>query len=143
MSSTTAPSDRAATPVPAADVGTATGRPPAEGWAERLARRILFVEGREVEALVPLRGSLVLSAVRCIIAYVVVPVAAPMVSWLGALATPVSLVLSVAAVALSVRSLRRVWLAQWRQRWAYTAFILVVIAVLLALIAWDVRLLAT
>lgn len=113
-------------------------RPPAESWAERLARSVLFVEGREVEALVPLRGSLVVSAVRCILSYVVVPLAVPVFGWLAPVATPLSLGLSLAAVALAVRSLRRVWLANWSRRWAYTSFILVVIAVLLALIAHDV-----
>lgn len=139
-SSTTTPDDTsAARPADGVEALVTAGgpRPPAEGWAERVARSVLFVEGREVEALVPLRGSLVVSAVRCILSYVVVPLAVPVFGWLDGAATPLSLALSVTAVALAVHSLRRVWLANWSRRWGYTAFILAVIAVLVALIAYD------
>ena len=106
---------------------------------DQVARWVLRVEGAEPRALMSLKGSLVLSAVRCLITYVAVPVLLPLVGWLGGVATPLSLVLSLAAMALAVNNLRRVWLADWAGRWGYTAFGLVVLVVLGALVVLDVR----
>ena len=110
---------------------------------ERLVRRILLVEGAAPRSLMPMTGSLALSAVRCILSYVLIPILLPVVGWLGPVATPLSLALTLLAVGLAVRSLRRVWLADWSGRWGYTAFAGVVIVVLLALVAVDVRTLLT
>ena len=106
---------------------------------DQVARWVLRVEGAEPRALVSLKGSLVLSAVRCLVTYVAVPILLPLVGWLGDVATPLSLVLSVAAMALAVNNLRRVWVADWTGRWGYTAFSLVVLVVLGALVVLDVR----
>ena len=110
--------------------------------ADRIARWVLRVEGAQPRALVPLQGSLVVSAIRCVLTYAVIPALAPLVSWLGPLATPLSLTLSLAAIVMAVVSLRRVWLADWARRWGYTAFAVAVIAALVVLTAIDVRALA-
>lgn len=107
--------------------------------ADRIARRVLRVEDAEPRALMPLKGSLIISAVRCVITYALVPALVPIVSGLGVLATPLSLALSMVAAVMAVVSLRRVWLADWSGRWGYTAFIGVVLAVLAVVIAFDVR----
>ena len=107
--------------------------------AERLARQVLRVEGLEPRALVSLRGSLVLTAIRCVLTYAIIPAAASVVGWLGVLATPLSLVLSTLAAVLALNSLRRVWLADWQYRWAYTAFIGLVLAVLAVVVVFDIR----
>lgn len=107
--------------------------------AERVARWVLRVEDREPRALMPLQGSLAISAVRCLVTYAVIPALAPVVSWLGPLATPLSLLLSVLAVAMAVTSLRRVWLADWSHRWPYTAFIGAVLLALGILIGMDLH----
>ena len=106
---------------------------------DQVARWVLRVEGAEPRALMSLKGSLVLSAVRCLITYVAVPILLPLVGWLGQVATPLSLGLSLAAMVLAVNNLRRVWLADWNGRWGYTVFSLVVLAVLGALVVLDVR----
>lgn len=125
------------------DTDTITSPPPATSrprpLAERVARRVLLVEGAAPKALMPMTGSLALSAVRCILSYVVIPVLLPVVGWLGPIATPVSLALTLLALAMAVRSLRRVWLADWSGRWGYTAFAVVVILVLSVLVVLDVR----
>lgn len=110
---------------------------------DRLTRRVLLLRDAEPRALFDLQGSLVLSCIRCILTYVVIPIAVPLVSWAEVVATPLSLVLSVAAILLAVRSLRRVWQADWRYRWAYTGFIVVVVVLLVVGIAFDVRSLVT
>lgn len=117
----------------------AAGAPPAHpGPLDQLARRVLGLRDAEPRALVDLQGSLVVSAVRCILAYVVVPIALPLVAWADVFATPASLVLSVIAVLLGVRSLRRVWQANWTHRWSYTVFIAVVVVLLGITITVDV-----
>lgn len=107
--------------------------------ADRLARQLLRVEGAEPRTLMPLKGSLVISAVRCVITYALIPALAPVISGFGMVATPLSLALAVAAGVMAVVSLRRVWLADWARRWAYTAFIAVVLVLLAVAAAFDVR----
>jgi hypothetical protein len=87
----------------------------------------------------PLKGSLAISAIRCVITYAIVPALAPIVSGFGLVATPLSLALAIAAGVMAVVSLRRVWLADWARRWAYTAFIVVVLVLLTVAAAFDVR----
>lgn len=112
---------------------------PERSALDQVARWVLRVENAEPRALMSLQGSLVLSAVRCVITYAVVPILVPAVGWLGGVATPLSLVLSVAAMGLAVNNLRRVWLADWSGRWGYTAFSLVVLVALGLLVTFDVR----
>ncbi len=107
---------------------------PSRSGAERFVRQLLVIGDQAPRALVSLKGSIGVTAVRCILTYVVIPVLAPLISWLGVLATPASLVLSLVAIGLALNSLRRVWMAEYRHRWPYTAFIAVVV-VLLAITA--------
>ena len=107
--------------------------------ADRIARQVLLIEGAAPRAVFELKGALWISAVRCVLTYALIPLLAPVISWAGVVATPVALGLSVLAVLLSVNSLRRVWLADYRYRWPYTAFILVVLGLLAFVIVWDVR----
>ena len=118
-----------------------SSRPQAAGSrsaADRIARSVLRVEGAEPRALMPLKGSLLISAVRCVITYALIPALSPLIGWLGVVATPIALVLSFVAVGFAVVSLRRVWLADWNARWAYTAFIAVVLVLLGVVIAFDI-----
>lgn len=112
---------------------------PPRSAAERLARQLLRVEHAEPRALMPLKGSLVISAVRCVITYAIIPAMAPVVTGMGVVATPLAIVLSLVAGVMAVVSLRRVWLADWSQRWAYTAFIVVVVTLLAVTLVLDVR----
>lgn len=119
----------ASTPVP----------PQSRSAADRLARRLLRIEHAAPRSLMPMTGSLVISAIRCVITYAIVPALAPVIAGIGVLATPLSLALSLAAAVMAVVSLRRVWLADWSGRWAYTAFAIVVLASLAAVMAFDIR----
>lgn len=118
-----------------------TQAPASRSAADRIARWALRVEGAQPRALVPLQGSLLISAVRCVITYAVIPGLAPVVGWLGPLATPLSLTLSLVAIVMAVTSLRRVWLADWSGRWPYTAFAVTVVLALAALVVVDLRVL--
>jgi hypothetical protein len=113
--------------------------PADRGAMDRFVRQVLLIEDAAPQALFDLRGSLVLSAIRCVITYALVPLLVPVISWAGVLATPVSIALALVAILLAVRSLRRVWLADYRHRWAYTAFIAVAFGLLVTVIVIDVR----
>lgn len=82
---------------------------------------------------------MLLSAIRCVLVYAILPVAAPLFGFSDAVGAPIGIVVSLAAIALSVHSLRRVWLADWTYRWGYTAFIGVVLTLLTWLLVLDVR----
>jgi len=106
---------------------------------DRLVRQLLLIGDAAPRALFDLKGSMLLAGVRCTLTYLVIPFGAPIVGWLGVLATPLSLAMSVTAVAFAVSSLRRVWMAEYRHRWAYTGFILVAVVLLAVVIAGDLR----
>lgn len=112
---------------------------PSRSAADRIARQLLRIGETDRQALLSLKGSIWLSAVRCVITYAILPALAPVVGWIGVLARPVSILLVVAAAVLSVHSLRRVWLADWEYRWAYTSFILLVLALLGVVLAFDIQ----
>jgi hypothetical protein len=106
---------------------------------DRLVRQVLLIEDAAPRAMFELRGSLVLSAIRCVLTYAVIPLVVPVISWAGVLATPLSLALSLVAIVLAVNSLRRVWMADYRHRWPYTVFILVAVGLLTMVVVLDVR----
>ncbi len=106
---------------------------------DRLVRQALLIQDASPRAMFELRGSLVLSAVRCVLTYAVIPLVVPLIGWAGVLAAPLSLALSAVAVVLAVTSLRRVWMADYRHRWPYTAFIVAAVVLLTIVIVGDVR----
>jgi hypothetical protein len=143
VSDTSAPTRADRTPAPPStqpDAAPGPDRADHHGGSsmDRLARRVLLLKDAEPRALMDLQGSLVLSAVRCIISYVAIPIMLPVVAWAGVVATPLALLLAVVAIGMAVRSLRRVWQANWAHRWPYTAFIVVVIGLLAVSIVVDV-----
>ncbi len=120
--------------------GTGIDRHPAQrSAADRLARRLLLIEDAAPRSLLSLRGSLVIAAIRCVVTYAIVPALLPVIGWLGPFAEPLTVTLSLAALVLSVVSLRRVWLADFRYRWPYTAFIVIVVVSLVAILVVDLR----
>jgi hypothetical protein len=107
--------------------------------ADRVARKVLLLEGTDPQALFSLKGSLLLSAVRCVLVYAVLPASAALFGFSAAVAAPVGVVVSSVAIVLSIHSLRRVWRADWAYRWAYTAFIGLVLTMLVTFLVMDVR----
>jgi hypothetical protein len=95
-----------------------TGVPAASRSAlDRLVRQLLLIGNASPRALFDLRGSMLLAGVRC---------------------TLLSLAMSAVAVVLAVSSLRRVWLADYRHRWPYTAFIVTAVVLLAVVIVGDI-----
>lgn len=113
--------------------------------ADRFMRRVLGISaldrGSTQGAHRAFRVSVVVSAVRCLITYVLVPIMVPILSLSGWVAAPVGIALCVLAVVNGIVSVRRFWRSDHRQRWMYTTFIGVVFIILaVALIADLTRL---
>lgn len=101
---------------------------------DRLMRRLLGVtapsNASSVGAHRAFRIAVVISAVRCLITYLVVPVAVPLLSLAGWVAAPIGIVLCTYAVVNGIVSLRRFWGSDHRQRWLYTGFMAIVFVIL-------------
>lgn len=126
---------------PAVEAEDGPVAPPAESRADRFMRRLLRVSAADPSAAEgahrAFRWAIAVSAVRCIVSYVLVPVLIPIVSLSGLVAAPISIALAAFAVVNGVISVRRFWVADHRRKWMYTWFMAAVFAVLLAAIALD------
>ena len=105
-----------------------------ERGADRVMRRLLGI--REIDrkagtgAHRAFRISVLVSAVRCLITYLAIPVLVPLLSLSGWVAAPVGIALCVVAVVNGVVSVRRFWASDHARRWVYTAFMGVVFVIL-------------
>lgn len=102
--------------------------------ADRWMRQLLGVSAIDLRsgegAHHTFRISVVISALRCVITYVAVPVLVPILSLSGWVAAPIGLALCAVAAVTGVVSLRRFWRADHSHRWTYTVFIAVVFVIL-------------
>lgn len=110
--------------------------------ADQAMRRLLRVSaprrGSIMGAHRAFRWSIVVSGIRCLITYLAVPIALPLLSLAAWFAAPIGIVLCVIAGVNGVISVRRFWLADHRHRWMYTAFIGVVFVVLAIALTADI-----
>ena len=83
--------------------------------------------------------SIVISAIRCTLTYVVLPFALPLVGLAPGVGPVLGITIGVVAIAANVFSIRRFWRAQHRWRRPITAIHIGVIGLLLVLIAFDLN----
>jgi hypothetical protein len=112
--------------------------------ADRFMRRLLRVgDVVDKNAILGARrnttAAIVVSGIRCIITYLLIPILAPIVGLTGAASAPITIALSLVAIYMGISGVRRFWIADHRARWAYTTFIGVVVVLLLIGIVVDVR----
>lgn len=122
------------------DVATPAAAParPADAFMRRLLR-VPEVDGAAITgAHRAFRLSLVFTALRCTVTYVLVPILVPLIAVAGVFATPITIALSVLALVNGVVSLRRFWKADHRAKWTYTWFIAVVFTVLIVTLAYEI-----
>lgn len=110
--------------------------------ADRFMRRWLRVgDVVDKNAILGARRSttaaIVVSGIRCIITYLLIPVLAPVIGISDAASAPVTIALSVLAIVMGVTGVRRFWMADHRARWAYTIFIAAIVALLAVGIVLD------
>ncbi len=77
-------------------------------------------------------ASIVLSTVRCLLTYIVLPVLKPVVDLTGGVGPALGLVIGTVSAVAIVAAMRRFWAASHRWRWGYTLIgggILVLLAV--------------
>lgn len=86
--------------------------------------------------------SILVSATRCLLTYVLLPFVAPALGVAGGVGPVAGMAIGLVAVAANVVSIRRFWLLRHRWRWAYTAIGGAVIGLLAVLLARDLAALA-
>jgi hypothetical protein len=136
--------DALAAPVPPVDdLRPAPTRPaPVRSPADRFMRRLLLIrdpradyDERRVYGL--FSTSILISATRCILSYIVFPIFAPFISEATGTGPVLGLVVGVVALVFDVLSIRRFWAADHRYRWAMTAVYSVVIVMVSVLLVRD------
>jgi membrane-bound metal-dependent hydrolase YbcI (DUF457 family) len=83
-------------------------------------------------------ASILLSALRCLLGYVVLPILTPLLGAAAGVGPVFGLVIGITALVFDVRGIRRFWLADHRWRWPITALYAVVMVLVLALVIGDV-----
>ena len=82
--------------------------------------------------------SLLISMVRCLLTYIVLPFVAPLLGIGLGVAPVIGILVGTVAIVANVASIRRFWRADHRYRWHYTALASLIIAMLVWLIVADV-----
>lgn len=82
--------------------------------------------------------SVLVSAARCTLTYLVLPFLAPALGLAAGVGPAIGIPIGTVAIVSNVMTIRRFWAADHRWRWGYTAIALSVIALLLVLMVEDV-----
>ena len=82
-------------------------------------------------------GSIFLSALRCLLSYIVLPVVLPAIGVARGVGPAIGIPVGLLALTFDYLGIRRFWMADHRQRWAFTALYGVVGAMVLTLVIVD------
>ena len=111
--------------------------------ADVFMRRLLFipdqprkVRERDVQRL--FSTSILISAVRCVLSYIVFPIVAPTVGAVTKVGAFIGIPIGIVALVFDVRAVRRFWLANHKYRWPFTIVYAIVIVMVVALFARDI-----
>jgi hypothetical protein len=113
-------------------------RPAADVAVRRLLRIPDGPPAPEAPAQRAFSTSIVVSATRCLLTYIVLPFVAPALGLAAGVGPAVGIPIGVVAIGCNILTIRRFWAADHRWRWAYTAIALTVIALLLVLMVEDI-----
>ena len=110
--------------------------------ADTAVRRLLRIpEGQTATERAAERAfstSVLVSATRCTLTYLVLPFLLPALGLAAGVGPAIGIPVGLVAIASNVATIRRFWAADHRWRWAYTALALTVIALLLVLLVEDI-----
>jgi len=119
---------------------------PAPTKADLVVRRVLCIpDGRTAqdgEAHSAFSKSILISAVRCLLTYIVLPFVAPVLGFAAGVGPILGIVIGVVAIVANVMTIRRFFAAEHRYRWGYAVLSLSVIGLLSILIVKDLAELA-
>jgi hypothetical protein len=90
------------------------------------------------DARAAFRTSILVSTLRCLLTYIVLPFVLPIVGLATGVSSVVGLLINVVAIVFLTTSVRRFWRVHHRKRWHYTALATVVGSLLLFGIGLDV-----
>ena len=99
--------------------------------ADVTMRRVLRIHGdpggvTAADAQAAFRTSILVSTVRCLLTYIVLPFVIPAIGLAAGVGPVISLIISAVAAYFLVGSMRRFWRVHHRKRWHYTSLALVV-----------------
>ncbi|HEV3280357.1 MAG TPA: hypothetical protein VG032_02020 [Acidimicrobiales bacterium] len=83
-------------------------------------------------------ASIFLSALRCLVSYIVLPVLLPAIGVARGVGPAIGIPIGLLALTFDYLGIRRFWLADHRQRWAFTALYAVVGGMVLTLVIVDI-----
>jgi len=81
--------------------------------------------------------SIFLSALRCLLSYIVLPIVLPAVGAASSVGPAIGIPVGLLALVFDYKGIRRFWLANHHQRWAFSALYAVVGGMVLALVVID------
>lgn len=84
------------------------------------------------------RWAIVVSAVRCTISYVIIPVLIPLLSVMGSLASPISIALCLVAIVNGWLGVRRFWKTDHNGKWGYTWFMALIYVISIVTIVHEI-----
>jgi hypothetical protein len=117
--------------------------PPARSKADEAMCRLLRVpDGKapidESETHRIFSASIFLSALRCLLSYIVLPVVLPAIGLARGVGPAIGIPIGLLALSFDYLGIRRFWLANHRHRWAFTALYAVVGTMVLILVIVDI-----
>jgi hypothetical protein len=116
---------------------------PERSRADQTMRRLLRVpDGQtpidESETHRIFSASIFLSALRCLLSYIVMPVVLPAIGLARGVGPAIGIPIGLLALTFDYLGIRRFWLADHRQRWAFSALYAVVGTMVLVLLVVDI-----
>lgn len=111
--------------------------------ADAVVRRVLFIPpgpggASDDDAQRLFSTSILISALRCLLTYIVFPVVTPLVGALSGVAPVIGIPIAVVALVFDVLGIRRFFVAGHRLRWPVTAIYLAVMGLVSYLLAGDI-----
>ena len=98
----------------------APGLTPADRRMLQILRLPEEQSGSDAEARSAFQASIVVSSIRCLLTYIVLPFVAPTIGFLAKIGPGLSIAVGLVAVVSIISSMRRFWRVRHGQRWAYT-----------------------
>ena len=113
-------------------------RPAADRFMRRLLRVDTAAPATAADARKAFQTSVVVSGIRCLLTYIVLPFIVPVLGLAAGVTPLVGAVIGIIAACCIVSSMRRFWRSDHRARWGYTAFGTAMLVFLLAMSIRDI-----
>ena len=112
--------------------------PPADRFMRALLRVDRVENASAADARKAMQTSVMVSAVRCLLTYIVLPFVLPFLGLAAGVGPLLGAVIGIIAAVCIVSSMRRFWRVDHRARWGYTAFGTVMLVFLVTMSIRDI-----